>query len=380
MKFAEVLGNESLKATLAQGVRTGRMPHAQLFVSREGGGNLPMALAYAQFVFCTDKKENDSCGVCDSCRKMIRLIHPDLTFVFPVAKSSDKSGSEISSKDFYTEFREAVTSNPYLSPVDWFRHAEIDDKVPSINAKSANEIIHDMQMKPFEAPFKICLIWLPEMFFHSAVPKLLKIVEEPPANTLFVFVSNSPDDIINTILSRTQLVKLDKIPDFDIMDALMNQFGMDMQRAQEIVNIADGDFNKAKWLTNEPDNAQSVNMFREWMLAIYKGDIPALVKFSDNFHSETMEVQKNFLVYCLHLFRESVVKLNDMNDLARVTSSERVFLEKFAKTINPENVINMQQLIDDVLWQIDRHANAKMLMMALSLRMIPYFMPQKTAA
>lgn len=380
MKFAEVLGNESVKSTLAQGIRTGRMPHAQLLVSREGGGNLPLALAYAQYVFCTDRKETDSCGVCDSCRKMIRLIHPDLTFVFPVAKSADKTGSELSSKDFYTEFREALTSNPYLSPVDWFRHAEIDDKVPAINAKTANEIIHDMQMKPFEAQFKVCLIWLPEMFFHAAVPKLLKIIEEPPANTLFLLVSNSPDDIINTILSRTQLVKMDKIPDFDIMDALMNQFGVEMQRAQEIVNIADGDFNRAKWLTNEQDNAQSVNMFREWMLGIYKGDIPALVKFSDNFHSETMEVQKNFLVYCLHLFRESIVKVSDVNDLARTTSSERVFLDKFAKTVNPESVIQMRHLIDDVLWQIDRHANAKMLMMALSLRMIPYFMPQKTAA
>eukprot|EP01034_Spumella_vulgaris_P000772 gene772-1019_t len=155
------------------------------------------------------------------------------------------------------------------------------------------------------------------------------------------------------------------------MDAIMNQYGIEMQRAQEIVNIADGDFNKAKWLTNEPDNAQSVNMFREWMLGIYKGDIPALVKFSDSFHTETMEVQKNFLVYCLHLFRESIVKVSNAGDLARTTSSERVFLDKFAKTVNPEAVVEMRHLIDDVLWQIDRHANAKMLMMALSLRMIP---------
>eukprot|EP01032_Pedospumella_encystans_P004999 gene4999-5939_t len=178
-------------------------------------------------------------------------------------------------------------------------------------------------MKAFESPYKICLIWLPELFFHAAVPKLLKIIEEPPANTLFLLVSNNPDDVINTILSRTQLVKLHKIPDFDIMDAIMNQYGIEMQRAQEIVNIADGDFNKAKWLTNEPDNAQSVNMFREWMLGIYKGDIPALVKFSDSFHTETMEVQKNFLVYCLHLFRESIVKVSNAGDLARTTSSER---------------------------------------------------------
>lgn len=380
MKFADVLGNGELKSTLTQGVRAGRVPHAQLFVSREGGGNLPLALAYAQYVFCTDKRETDSCGVCDSCRKMLRLIHPDLSFAFPIAKPKDSSGSELSSKDFYEGFREAVTANPYLSPVDWFRHAEIDDKVPVINARSANEIIHDMQMKPFESPYKICLIWLPELFFHAAVPKLLKIIEEPPANTLFLLVSNSPDDIINTILSRTQLVKLQKIPDFDIMEALMNRYGVEMQRAQEIVNIADGDFNRAKWLTNEPDNAQSVNMFRDWMLGIYKGDIPALVKFADSFHTETMEVQKNFLVYCLHLFRESIVKVNDMTDLARTTSSERVFLDKFAKTVNPETVVEMRGLIDDVLWQIDRHANAKMLMMALSLRMIPYFMPQKAPA
>jgi DNA polymerase-3 subunit delta' len=379
MKFADVLGNEDVKSTLAQGVASGRIPHAQLIVSREGGGNLALTLAYAQYVFCTDRRETDSCGVCDSCRKMNRLIHPDLTMVFPVAKSSDKSGSDLSSKDFYAEFREAVTANPYLSPDDWFRHAEIDDKVPVINARSANEIIHDMQMKPFEAKYKICLIWLPEMFFHAAVPKLLKIIEEPPANTLFLLVSNNPDDIINTILSRTQLIKLHKIADFDMMGALMNDYGVEMQRAQEIVNIADGDFNKAKWLTNEQDNAQSVNMFREWMLGIYKGDIPALVKFSDSFHTETMDVQKNFLVYCLHLFRESIVKVSDVTDLARTTSSERVFLDKFAKTINPESVVEMRFLIDDVLWQIDRHANAKMLMMALSLRMIPYFMPQKPA-
>lgn len=379
MKFAEVLGNESLKKTLAQGVQSGRLPHAQLFVSREGGGNLAIALAYTQYIFCTDRKENDSCGVCDSCRKMMRLIHPDLTLVFPIAKipSKGSSSSEISAKDFYPEFREAVVANPYLSPIDWFKHAELDDKVPSINAKSANEIIHDMQMKPFEAQYKVCLIWLPEMFYHSAVPKLLKIVEEPPANTLFLFVSNSPDDIINTILSRTQLVKLEKIPDFDMVGPLMNDYGVEMQRAQEIVNIADGDFNKAKWLTNETDNAQSVNMFREWMLAIYKADIPALVKFADNFHGENMDVQKNFLVYSLHLFRESVVKVNELSNLARTTSSERVFLEKFAKTVDPEKVIPMQELIDDALWQIDRHANAKMLMMALSLRMISHFRPKK---
>lgn len=376
MKFADVLGNTEVKQALIAGIKAGRVPHAQLFVSREGGGNLAMALAYAQYIFCADKRENDSCGVCDGCRKMLRLVHPDLFMAMPGSKR-ESDPKEWSSKHFIEPFREAVLANPYLSLEDWLEHTGLQDKVVSINAQTANEIVHDMQMKSFLGSYKICLIWLPELFYPTAVPKLLKIIEEPPASTLFLLVSENPDKIMATILSRTQTVKLNKIPDFEIMDALMNRFGVEMQRAQEIVNISDGDYNRAKWLSNEESNSQSVNLFREWMLAVYQGNIPQLLQFSEKFHGENHDVQKNFLVYALHLFRESIIKVSGAEDLARNTSSERVFLEKFAKTINPEAIIEIRGVIDDMVWQLDRHANAKMLMTALSLRMVPIFVKKK---
>jgi DNA polymerase-3 subunit delta' len=374
MKFADVLGSRELKTTLISGVVADRIPHAQLIASRPGGGNLPLALAYAQYVLCLDKQEQDSCGACDSCRQMARLVHPDLDLVFPFAKVGDTTKKEISCKHFIESFRKAVLSNPYMESDDWFRAAGMDDKLAVINAHTVNEIVHHMQIKSYSGGYKICLVWMPELFFHAAIPKLLKILEEPPPRTLFFLVSSRPDGIMATILSRTQLLKLPKIPDFDIMESLMNFHGMDVQRAQEIVNIADGNYNDAMWLCNEPDNSQSVNRFREWMLAIYRADLPALFKFSDDFHGFTMDEQKNFLVYVMHMFRESIIVQAGDHKLARTTSAERVFLEKFAKTVTPESVIEIRRLTEDALYHIDRQASAKMLMTALSLRIMPHYM------
>jgi DNA polymerase-3 subunit delta' len=374
MKFADVLGSREIKTMLIQGVVSDRIPHAQLITSRPGGGNLPMALAYAQYVLCLDKQEEDSCGACDSCRQMARLVHPDLHLIFPFAKVGDAGKKEISCKYFTDTFRKAVLSNPYQEPDDWFRYAGMDDKLAVINAYTVNEIVHHMQMKSYSGGYKICLIWMPELFFHAAIPKLLKVLEEPPPRTLFFLVSSRPDGIMATILSRTQLLKLPKIPDFDMMESLMNYQGMDLQRAQEIVNIADGNYNEAMWLCNEPDNSQSVNRFREWMLAIYRADLPALFTFSDDFHGFTMDEQKNFLVYVMHMFRESIILQAGDPKLSRTTSAERVFLEKFAKTVTPESVIEIRRLAEEALYFIDRQASAKMLMTALSLRIMPHYM------
>lgn len=378
MKFAEVLGSKEIRTALIKGVRTERIPHAQLIVSRPGGGNLPLALAYAQYIFCPDKKEDDSCGACDSCRQMAKLVHPDLDLVFPFAKVGETSEKEISCRHFAGQFRKAVISNPYLSAEDWFRSAGMDDKMVTINVQTVNEIVHDMQMKPYSGGYRICLVWTPELFHNAAIPKLLKILEEPPPGKLFFLVSCRPDGIMPTILSRTQLVKIPKIPDFEMMEALIKIHGMDMQRAQEIVNIADGNYNEAMWLCHEPDNSQSVNRFREWMLAIYKADLPALTKFAEDFHASTLEEQKNFLVYVMHMFRESIIKTSTVEKLARTTSAERVFLEKFAKTVKPESVIEIRRLTEEALYHIDRQANAKMLMMALSLRIMPHYMSRSS--
>lgn len=368
MRFNDIPGNAKLKTKLIQAIAENRIPHAQLFVSMEGGGNLPLALAYTQYLFCKSPQESDSCGVCEACRKVSQLAHPDLKIVFPI--TANKTEKVSTYKDQFADFKDAFFENPYLSISDWVQYLGKEDKKPIINVESVSEIHRDLQYKPYEANYNVVLVWLPELFFHSAVPKLLKILEEPPAQTLFLLVSNSPSDILNTILSRTQLVKLDKIEDWEMLEALTQKHGVDIQRATEIVNIANGNYNLAQWLINEEDNSESVNLFREWMLAAYRTDVPALLKFADNFHTMSRDKQKTFLAYCLHLVRESLISAHEMPELNRMTSAERSFIPKFSKFINASNANEIRNMLEKSLYYVDRNANMKIVMANISLRLM----------
>lgn len=368
MKFADVPGNAPLKSKLVQAVSENRIPHAQLFVSMEGGGNLPLALAYTQYLFCKSPLESDSCGICESCRKVSQLIHPDLKVVFPItANVTEKIRTY---KDQLEDFKEAFFENPFLNISDWVQFLKKESKSPLINVESVGEIHRDLQYRPFEAPYNVVLIWLPEYFFHSAVPKLLKILEEPPAQTLFILVSNSPSDILNTILSRTQLVKLNKIEDWEILEALTQKHNVDIQRATEIVNVANGNYNLAQWLINEEDNSESVNLFRDWMIAAYKTDVVGLMNFAEKFYKFDKDKQRTFLAYCLHLIRESLVSGQDLPELNRMTSSERSFIPKFSKFINPTNAGEIRNMIEKAIYYIDRNANMKIVIANISLRLM----------
>lgn len=368
MRFVDIPGNADLKAKLIKAVQEKRIPHAQLFVSLEGGGNLPLALAYTQYLFCKSPLENDSCGVCTACRQIAQLAHPDLKLVFPI--TANKTDKVFTYKDQLPLFKELFFQNPYLGISDWVQYLGKEDKKPIINVESVSEIHRDLQYKPYEAPYNVVLVWLPELFFHAAVPKLLKILEEPPAQTLFILVSNTPSDILNTILSRTQLVKLHKIEDWEMLEALTQKHGVDIQRATEIVHIANGNYNLAQWLINEEDNSESVNLFREWMLAAYRTDIPALLKFADQFHSMSRDKQKSFLAYALHLIRESLISGMEMPQLNRMTSSERSFIPKFSRFVNPYNAQEIRNMLEKSMYYVDRNANMKIVMANISLRLV----------
>lgn len=368
MRFVDIPGNADLKAKLIKAVQEKRIPHAQLFVSLEGGGNLPLALAYTQYLFCKSPLENDSCGVCTACRQIAQLAHPDLKLVFPI--TANKTDKVFTYKDQLPLFKELFFQNPYLGISDWVQYLGKEDKKPIINVESVSEIHRDLQYKPYEAPYNVVLVWLPELFFHAAVPKLLKILEEPPAQTLFILVSNTPSDILNTILSRTQLVKLHKIEDWEMLEALTQKHGVDIQRATEIVHIANGNYNLAQWLINEEDNSESVNFFREWMLAAYRTDIPALLKFADQFHSMSRDKQKSFLSYALHLIRESLISGMEMPQLNRMTSSERSFIPKFSRFVNSYNAQEIRNMLEKSMYYVDRNANMKIVMANISLRLV----------
>lgn len=360
MRFAEVIGQQEIKTRLIRSVREGRIPHAQLFLGQEGSGNLALALAYAQYVNCTQRSEEDSCGQCPSCIKIAKLSHPDVHFAYPLA------GSDEAAEKHMEAFRQAVMTNPYFTFQEWM--AEIsDEKNGTITVKQSNEIMRRLTLKPYEGLYQFMIIWMPEKMNVQAGNKLLKTIEEPPDRTAILLVANHDDKILTTILSRTQLVKLKKISDFDMLDGLVNQFGIELEKGREIVNIADGNFNMAKKLAEYEDFKDSnFPQFVAWMRACFKLDIKELAKLADQMQAASREKQKAFYDYSLHIIREALAQRVDPV-LLRVTEEEKNFLQKFSAVIHTGNAPAIAEKLEKAIYYVDRNAHAKILFMNLSL-------------
>nr|MBC8146675.1 DNA polymerase III subunit delta [Bacteroidota bacterium] len=218
MQFKEVIGHEEIKKRLIQTVRENRISHAQLFAGQEGIGKLALAIAYGQYISCTNKQETDSCGVCPSCIKYNKLIHPDLYFTYPVSTNKEVKTKPLS-RLFISKWREILLQKDYIfSLQQWYQKIQIENKQGIINTEDCNEIIKSLSLKTFESEYRVVIIWMPEKLFHAAAPKLLKILEEPPPKTLFLLITESPDKILKTIISRTQIIKIPKLKDQDVKE------------------------------------------------------------------------------------------------------------------------------------------------------------------
>jgi DNA polymerase-3 subunit delta' len=366
MKFSQVLGNPTVKKKLMAGISEGRIAHAQLFTSRVGGGNLAMALAYVQYLFCKDRKEDDSCGVCDGCRKVSRIIHPDLHFAFPL-NTNKKIKKDPLCNDFMDEWRAKLIENPYMSVPDWAEELGVENKAVSIPVREAEEILRKLNYRPYEADYKVMIIWSPEYLHHLAIPKLLKIIEEPPGQTVFILVSSSPDEILNTITSRTQLVKLKQILDFEMLDALIEQAEGDMHAAGEIVNICDGDYNLAKKLITDREDTMNLNTFMNWMRACYDYQVKKFMDIADEIHDYPKEKQKKFLAYSLHMMRETLIKNAGVNDLERTTPGETSFMQRFHSNLTPDQVMIITEHLEKAISLIDRNVYVKLMISDISI-------------
>jgi len=243
MLFKDIIGQENTKKRLIQTVKDNRISHAQLFFGSEGIGKLALAIAYAQYISCENKQENDSCGVCMSCYKYQKLVHPDLHFVFPVIKTS--SNQHPVSDNFLSEWRKMILNSSYFSVNQWYEFIGTDkteNTQGSIYVHESEEIIKKLMLKTFESEFKVMIIWLPEKMNISAANKLLKIIEEPPPKTLFLLVSENIDLIIQTIQSRTQLVKIPKIDNISLANAVNEKFNLDKDQLNDIIRLSDGNY------------------------------------------------------------------------------------------------------------------------------------------
>src|SRR5690606_1848704 len=259
MRFQDIIGHQSIKEHLVGTVRHNRVSHAQLFLGPEGSGSLALAVAYAQFINCENKLENDSCGQCASCRKYEKLIHPDLHFSYPFYRTKDAPVAT----DFIEEWRKALLANPYLNFTYWRDQLEAGNKQANIPIKEAHDIIKKLSLKAFEAEYKVLIMWLPE-YLDKEGNALLKLIEEPPAKTLFLLVAENQDKIINTIISRTQLIEGNKLSHGEMKNYLVEEKKIDPPRANEIAFIADGNMQEAFQLLHQGEENKTFDLLIRW--------------------------------------------------------------------------------------------------------------------
>ena len=368
MLFKDIIGQEDVKRRLIQSVNENRVSHAQLFFGAEGVGILPMAIAYTQYVSCENKLPTDSCGVCSSCLKFNKLAHPDLHFIYPVA--STKSNSKPISSDFINEWRELFLENPYFNQNDWNEKLGLENQQPIINVNDCNEIIKKLSLKSYESEYKIIIMWMVEKLNYSAAPKLLKILEEPPEKTLFILISENTDLIIKTILSRTQMVKLPRISDNDILKALLNIGNTDDESLKHLVLQAEGNYNYALKLFNDTNTSgYFFKEFSEWMRVCYAKDYINLVGWVDGMSKIGRERLKSFFKYSSDMIRECI-QLNCLkNDEIALNFDEQNFAIKFSKFIHASNCIYIVDELEKGAFHIERNGNPKIVLLDLSLKL-----------
>ncbi len=377
MFFKDIAGQDSIKKKLINNIQNGRISHAQLFLGPEGSGKLAMAIAYARYISCKNPQPDDACAKCSSCIKFSKLAHPDLNFFFP--NPSKRQGDKVfMSKDYIAEWREFLLKSNYVSLNSWYRHIEIENKQGIINAADCNEIIKVLGYKSYESEYKIVIIWMIEKLYHSAAPKLLKILEEPPPKTLFLLVSETHDQILPTILSRSQLVKIPRLSDEEVKQGLAGIYNYDDQIAEEAAFLSDGNFYQALALCQNDDTRENYARFlREWLRHSYKFDFKKILGFVDDLAKMGRERQKSLLNYGLEIFRQCTLMNYQANSLVKAPAEAADFIEKFSKVLQPDIALQMTEEFSTAIYHIERNANAKILFTDLSLKMTRIFMTAK---
>ena len=380
MYFSDLIGQQDIKNRLIQTVKENRIPHAQLLRGPEGVGKLGLAIAYARYICCENRGDTDACGVCPSCVKYNKLAHPDLHFVFPVIKPTGKSS--VVCDDFVADFRSMLIQSPYFSMQDWYARISDDAKQGMIYANESQEIIRKLSLKTYESEYKVMIIWLPEKMNDTCANKLLKILEEPPEKTVFLMVSNSPDEIITTILSRTQHIHVPRLTTDDIVVALLQNRDLDItqQDAVNVARISNGSYLSALAILGE-DDENKVNFERfvmimrlAWQVGNRKdhASLKTLRKWSDEMAASSIgrERQKKFLQYAQHMTRENFILNLQQADLNYLTTYETDFSRKFSPFINERNVEDIMKEFALAERHIEQNVNAKMVFFDLVLKII----------
>lgn len=367
MYFSEIIGQDAARKQLLQAVTHNRLSHAMIMLAPEGAGGLPIGLAFTQYLVCEARGEHDACGQCNACKKAAQYIHPDIHFSYPVIPR--KTGDKPVSTDYAAEWREFIAQQPYGNAYDWLQFIGAENKQGNITANECQDIIRKLNLKSFESPYKILLMWMPE-YLGNEGNRLLKLIEEPPPNTVFILVAENQEQILQTILSRTQLIKINPLSKEEVVKALTERNQATLQRAHQISTIASGNYREALQLLQHSDNDYH-ELLRNWLNCIFMQNRKGLQEWVDHMASPKMgrENQKQFVRYFINVLEHSLrVQYMDRGQLA-FSDEEVDFAEKLKKLANLGQMQQLMEELDKSYYHIERNANGKILFHALSIRL-----------
>ena len=369
MQFRKILGQEKVKERFIRSVKENRVSHAQLLIGPSGVGKLALAIAYAQFVNCTNRQENDSCGECPSCKKFEKLIHPDLHFVYPVV-SSPKNDKPVSDT-YISQWRELILESSYITLQQWLDHIGAENKQGLISKNESVDILRKLNLKTFEAEYKIMIIWQPDKMNQVAANKLLKLIEEPPAKTLFLLVCEDQEKLLKTILSRTQIVPIGRIDSASMHNHLVQELELPEDEAEAITGLAQGSLIEARnHIQSTEESLFNFDRFATLMRLCYKRDVISINDWVEEMARIGRERQKHFLEYSLRLVRESFMLNQQQNSIAYLAKKEKDFATKFSPFINERNTATIYQQLNQAHYHIERNGYGKLVLMDMSLHII----------
>jgi len=367
MRFKDVIGQDSTKQKMIQAVAEDRIPHAQLLVGPPGNGKLTLALAFAQYINCSDKQHNDSCGVCSSCRKYSKLIHPDLHFTIPVVKTT--SIDKPTSSDYMTKWRQYFGENPYPQYEKWMQIIADENKQGAIYVDEAKDLIHKLNQKSYEAEYKVSIIWLPETMNITCANKILKILEEPPTKTIFILISEAEEKLLSTIRSRCQFIRILKISDRDLEAAIADMAESTNTNPATIARLARGNYYMAlEIMQNDELRKYNFQQFTSVMRNGYGRKLQEILSWSEEIAGIGRVRQMGFLKYCGEFLRENFLFNLKEPDLIYMDDQENEFSHKFAPFINEKNVLYLFNEFEKAYTDISMNGNAKLVFTDLGLK------------
>lgn len=375
MLFSQIIGHEDIKAKLIQNVKENRVAHAQLFLGQEGTGKLALAIAYAQYINCTDKRDNDSCGVCPSCRKFNSLAHPDLHFIFPTTTNKNVK-KDPESDLFAAEWREYLEKcDAYADLSSWYNTIDVENKQGAINVRDASTIMRKLNLKAYEAEYKIAVIWMAEKLNIQAANKLLKLLEEPPEKTLFILISENQEELLTTVRSRTVLLKIPKLTSDEVQNALVNKYSCDYNIARNAAALANGNWILAQHYVNDQEEEKLYfQSFQKWMRYCFRFSTSELIDFiANDIKPLGREKQKEFLAYGLNFFHNALLMNNGLRDNVLLPDDEKAFLNNFAPFISNNNIDMITELFEESMNQIERNGNASLIFLDDSFKIFNCF-------